>query len=191
MLFRSAFEWTSGALVYNGRVHSPVPTINGTIYPRDQIEIVCTYDKPDANRKNIGQFTATAKIVSKIPSRPADNYEIISGATNEFFINYVQLEISVSNTNLVYNGYAQAPVVDIKNKSAIVEGDVLELVVTGGGTEVGSYTLTVKLKNNNSEPAKNYKLKYENQFDLEIRINFNITAPAARRVDFSDRKSGV
>ncbi len=181
-----AFEWTSGALVYNGRVHSPVPTINGTIYPRDQIEIVCTYDKPDANRKNIGQFTATAKLVSKIPSRPADNYEIISGATNEFFINYVQLEISVSNTNLVYNGYAQAPAVEIKNKSAIVEGDVLELVVTGGGTEVGSYTLTVKLKNNNSEPAKNYKLKYENQFDLEISVNFNIIAPDARRIDFAE-----
>ncbi|MDE5729264.1 MAG: hypothetical protein K2I20_03715, partial [Clostridia bacterium] len=171
-------EWGSAALIYNGQVHSPKATTKSTIYPRDDMEIVCTYDKADAMRKNVGSFVATATLVSKIEGRPASNYEIISGAKQEFFVNHVQLEIRVKNVNFVYDGTAQLPEVEIVNKSAIVAGENLELVVTGSATEAGTYTATVKLKNNNSEPAKNYKLKYENQFNNEITVTFYITAPA-------------
>lgn len=184
-----AIVWGSAALTYNGQVHSPKATTDSTIYSRDDIEIVCTYNKTDAERKNVGPFIATATLASKISSRPASNYEIVSGKTKEFFVNHVQLEISVKNVNLIYNGAAQSPVAEIVNKSAIVAGDDLELVVTGSATEAGTYTATVELKNNNSEPAKNYKLKYEDQFNMEITVTFYITAPSepeTRSVDLAE-----
>ncbi|MDE7214231.1 MAG: hypothetical protein K2N68_00125, partial [Clostridia bacterium] len=99
-------------------------------------------------------------------------------AKQESSVTHVQLEIRVQHVPFVYDGTAQLPEVEIVNKSAIVAGENLELVVTGSATEAGTYTATVKLKNNNSEPAKNYKLKYENQFNNEITVTFYITAPA-------------
>lgn len=169
-------EWGSAALKYNGKVHSPQPSTNSEIYRSDNLGLSCTYDKKEERRINNGEFTATATITNT-------NYDIVEGKTKTFGINPIWLEVAWSNTNLVYNGSAQSPVAEIKDKSLIIAGDDIQLVVTGSATLVGTYTATARINGETYAPGVNYRLYSETS-----TVTFYITAPqnaAAARIDMT------
>jgi len=174
-------DWGTAALTYNGKVHSPEPTVTSKVYSRGkELGLSWEYDRDEKHRINNCEFTATANITNP-------NYEIVEGKTQTFGINPIWLEVEWKNTSLVYNGSAQSPVAVIKNKSLIVEGDEIEIVVTGSATEVGAYTATAHIKYDTTAPGVNYRL-----YDETRTVTFVITQPSPQTIDYTDgKKYGV
>ncbi len=168
-------DWGTAALTYNGKVHSPEPKVTSTVYSRGEgLGLSWDYDKAEERRINNGEFTATANITNP-------NYEIVEGKTKTFGINPIWLEVEWKNTSLVYNGSAQSPTAEIKDKSLIIAGDNIRLVVTGSATAVGTYTATASLYNDTVAPAVNYRLYMDT-----AKVTFYITAPAEPQVDLAE-----
>ena len=128
-----SLSWTYLSLTYNGQAQKPTAS-TGTSYG------VCSGDYVSVTvngaQTNAGSYTATATISN-------DNYEINSSfVSTNYTINAKQLTINWGTTSFTFNGDVQTPTASV---SGVVYGDDVSVTVSGGQTNVGSYTATATL----------------------------------------------
>lgn len=137
-------EWSNTKLTYNKEPQTPTAKIKGS---DKEINIKVTVE---GEHTNVGNYTAIASIDNN------DEYEIEEkSAKTGFEISPKRLEVTWKNTTLIYNGTNLKPDAEI-NRDDIIDGDTVEITVTGERKEVGNnYEARASINNNNYvlEPA--------------------------------------
>ena len=111
--------------------------------------ITCDYSPTS----NVGEYT-----ISVSGNGEATNYNIIAGTPGTLTVGQKEVGIGEwSNTTVTYNGSAQTPTATVDSND-LVNGDGIgvEVTVTGGGVNAGSYT--AKASGLTGNKAGNYKL---------------------------------
>ncbi len=94
--------------------------------------------------ENVGYYNFT------VSGATSQNYTIVTSGTSNLTITPKEVGLTWTNTSLTYNGTAQAPTATATD---LVGQDVVNVIVTGAQTNVGSYTATASALDN-----ANYKL---------------------------------
>lgn len=131
--------WGKTEFVYNGKNQQPAAKVIGVI-SGDK----CTA-KITGAKTNCGTYTAKATLSNK-------NYVISENATCEYTITPKPVELVWSNINMVYSGYAQAPIAEVLG---VVDGDVCDVTVSGANAQSGTYVAVAALSNSNYVISQN------------------------------------
>ncbi len=138
-------DWSNDTFVYDGQLHAPTASIkDGELCGNDKIENITV----GGAQKNAGTYTAT------VIGLDNPNYTV-AGATKTFVIEKKVVTIYWTDTQLDYTGNEITPNA-IVNIGDIVSGDKVTVEISGGKTDVGSYTATaVGVTNDNYVLAPN------------------------------------
>lgn len=134
-VYNPDITWTETSFEYNGSPQVPTVTsvkVGENVVPAEEYDISCT------DNTNVG--TATLTLTDKV----AGNNYIVSGSTT-FEIAQREATLAWSDTELQYTGSAQQPTATVSN---LVGEDACTVTVTGGQTNVGSYTATATALSN-------------------------------------------
>ena len=159
-----AVSWETTSFVYNGltqvaTVKTPVDGVNG-----EKLNIGVSGGKID-----VGTYTATASMTSVTNGQAKTSNYTLTNTTTQFTITEKPIAVTWgSTTSFVYNGVAQAPTVTTPVNG--VNGEKLNLTVSGAQIDVGSYTAKANISSVTGGQAKttNYKLTGDTK-------DFNIT----------------
>ena len=138
----SGITFSDASVTYDGKAHGI--TIKGTLpMGKDGVQISVSYSNT-TNNINVGSYEVVASFVG------STNYETISDMTANITINAKQVSVVFDDSNLTYNGNAQAPTATV---SGLIDGDTCSVTITKN-TVAGTYstsdsTLTVELNNSN------------------------------------------
>ena len=126
-------------LTYDGNMHEEIEVVSGL--PNGVTVVSYTYN---ADPINVGTYSVTIKFAGD-----EINYNAIPDKVfeNVLTINPKELTISWSNTSLTYDKTSQAPIATITE--GLVSGDSCDIIVSGAEINVGSYTATAEVSNNN------------------------------------------
>ena len=128
---QASVVWGETELTYNGKAQAPTATIQGAGGDGDITLTVI------GAQINVGKYTAIAT---------SENHYIDNDRI-EFVINKAQASVVWGETELKYNGEAQAPTATATG----VNGEKIELVISGEQTKAGKYTATASTQNGNYE----------------------------------------
>lgn len=126
--------WENTTLSYNGKVQAPSAYFNGV-----SGKVTVTVEG-DSNAINVGSYNATA-------SYTKDNNYTLTNESTSYEIVAKEVTVAWTNTNLVYNGSAQAPsafFMDVDNRK-------VNLIASGAQTNAGSWTATTSHDDSNYE----------------------------------------
>ncbi len=127
----ASLEWDTASFNYDGEEHTPTCTVANAL-EGDEVGVSVTGAQRDA-----GTATATAE---SLTGASKDNYKLPDeGLTKDFTITPRAAQLSWSNTQLTYNGSAQAPTCTVSNALA---GDDVTVTVSGTRTDAGKGTAT-------------------------------------------------
>ncbi|MDE7158130.1 MAG: hypothetical protein K2N74_00995, partial [Clostridiales bacterium] len=160
-------EWGETELIYNGETQAPTATVKGLL-GEDEAEVTVS-----GAQKPVGEdYVATAETITN------ENYCLKEEYTVEFTIIPLEVMVQWESKQLEYNGAYQTPVATVSNKAA---ADDVEIVVTGSGKNVSTYSVTLALAGADSA---NYSLKTEDSSDtFEITVKaITVTVHSANRV---------
>ena len=166
-------EFNNKTVTYNGEIQKL--EITGDL-PEG---VTVSYE--NNNNKNVGEYEVTA-----IFSGDVINHNLISSITRTLTIEKADYELNITftNTSKVYNGLAQ---------SIEIEGtlpDTLSVSYTGGGVNVGSYSITTTFTNSDS----NYNDVSNMTATLTItKATYNMTGIsfANKTVDYNGSEQGI
>ncbi|QNL45044.1 S-layer homology domain-containing protein [Oscillibacter hominis] len=128
--------WSDVKLTYTGKEQGPAATVTSGVLTGDELGLSVSGQKKDASGES---YTAEAKITN-------GNYTL-KNPTCPFTIAPKPLAVTWSNTSLTYTGKEQSPTAAVETG---IEGETVELTVTGGKAAVGSsYTATAAMKTAN------------------------------------------
>ncbi|MDE6211838.1 MAG: hypothetical protein K2G42_07695 [Clostridia bacterium] len=145
--------WSNDTFVYDGNMHAPTATVRaGDLLPGDEVDEV----EVSGAQKNAGTYTAT------VVGLDNSNYTVV-GATKSFVIEKKALTIHWTDTQFDYTGEEIAPNAKLEG---ILSGDSVNLEISGGKTDVGTYTATATGVTNG-----NYVLAQNTVKDMEFTIN--------------------
>ena len=131
--------WESTSAVYNGNYQAPVAKVLG-IVENDICDVIVS-----GAGKDVGTYVASAAI-----SNP--NYVISENTACSFAIAPKGVILTWSNTELFYTGRPQQPTALI---FGLENNDVCNVLISGKGEELGSYTAVATLSNPNYFVAAN------------------------------------
>lgn len=131
--------WESTSAVYNGTYQAPVAKVLG-IVENDICDVIVS-----GAGKDVGTYVASAAI-----SNP--NYVISENTACSFAIAPKGVILTWSNTELFYTGRPQQPTALI---FGLENNDVCNVLISGKGEELGSYTAVATLSNPNYFVAAN------------------------------------
>ena len=127
----ASLEWGATSFDYNGQEQVPTCTVTNAL-EGDEVGVSVTGAQRDA-----GTATATAE---SLTGASKDNYKLPDeGLTKDFNIVPLTAQLSWDNTQLTYNGAAQAPTCAVSNA---LEGDDVTVTVSGTRTDAGKGTAT-------------------------------------------------
>ena len=142
-------SWSNTSFTYDGTEKKPTATIATGVIGGETVTVTVS-----GGQTNAGTYTATAYITDK-------NYTL-KNPTQEFTIAKKQVRVSSwSNLSQTYTGSVLKPTATCSDAS-------VTLIVDGGQTNVGTYTVTAKLS---STDAANYELTGEvtSQFKVLVK----------------------
>ncbi len=124
------------SLVYNGTMQTyPNPSISNAGGLETEIALNCT----NLQKRNAGTYISKASV--------SNNFTIVSGDTFSYTIQPATVSVVWTNTELTYDNTALVPTATI---AGLGNDGVIALSVAGeGGVNVGSYTATAALENDN------------------------------------------
>lgn len=134
--------WTGNEFTYNGKLQAPTASINDSDLIGDDTCVIDVKNK----QVNKGPYTAIAALSN-------DNYSA-KNATFNYVINPKGVDLVWSGNKFTYNGKSQAPTASVK-AGDLFGDDRCVIDVKGGQINVGSYTATATLTNNNYTIASN------------------------------------
>ena len=143
-------SWSNTALTYTGSAQAPTASVTNAVNG-DKVSVTVTGEQTNASNS---AYIATAVLTENTNYKLSDDNE---NRTHEFTIGKLEIELSWSNDELIYNGSAQKPTVTATNLST---GDQIELSVSGEQTNASNsaYIATAVLTENT-----NYKLSNDNE----------------------------
>ena len=136
--------WENTAFTYNGSAQKPNATVGEEqgLVAGDDLQITVSGAQTNASAD---AYKATAEITG---GEDMGNYVLAEDATVEFTISRKIVSVAWDDTELTYNGSAQAPTAKIAEDGLIGEDEVI-LTVNGEQTDVntsgGSYTATAEI----------------------------------------------
>lgn len=134
--------WTGNEFTYNGKLQAPTASINDSDLIGDDTCVIDVKNK----QVNKGPYTAIAALSN-------DNYSA-KNVTFNYVINPKGVDLVWSGNKFTYNGKSQAPTASVK-AGDLFGDDRCVIDVKGGQINVGSYTATATLTNNNYTIASN------------------------------------
>ena len=174
-------EWSDAPLTYNGAAQAPTATATGLV-GAESLTLTVTGAQTDANAE--GQhYTATVKAFTD------GNYKLENDDTVEFTIAPKSVSVAWSNTQLTYDGTAQAPTAKIAEDGLIGEDEVILTVSdaqTNANTSGGSYTATAAITG--GADKGNYELvesSASTAFTITPKsVSVTLTADVGDTIDF-------
>lgn len=137
--------------VYNGAVRKPGVTVKVGATKLAATAYTTTYAK---GRKNVGTYKVTVKLKG--------NYKGTKTATFKITPKKITPSITLSKNVFVYNGQIQKPKITVKAGSTKLTTFDYTIAYAKGLKNVGTYTITIKLKRNYSgSKAVTYKINPE------------------------------
>lgn len=138
----SGVSFENKTVTYDGTTQTI--SVNGTLPTgADGVQVTVTYG---AGIKDVGSTVVTATFATE-----SGNYNVPEAMTATLTITAKKVAVVWSNTELIYNGEAQAPSASVETG---ISGETIELVVSGAAIEAGTYTATAAMKAYNG----NYEL---------------------------------
>ena len=179
--------WENTAFTYNGLAQVPTANVGEAqgLITGDDLQITVSGAETDANTDG-GSYTATAEITG---GEDMGNYVLAEDATVEFTISRKTVSVAWDDTELTYNGSAQAPTAKIAEDGLIGEDEVI-LTVNGEQTDVntsgGSYTATAEITG--GADKDNYvldKSSVSTAFTIKPKtVNVTLVADSGDTIDF-------
>ena len=161
--------WNVGTYVYSGNPQGPTATATGLIGNDTLTLTVKGYGT------NAGDYTATASIDNS-------NYSV-TNSTQSFTIAPKVIGINWTNTDLTYNGNAQAPTAEA---TGVISGDTVNVTVTGEQTNVGEYTAVASGIDNT-----NYALPTDGSQNHTFVIKASIMEIEKPTISLSNAPAGI
>ena len=125
-------DWQNLSFVYDGTEKIPLASFSG-VGSDGTVEL-----SVEGMQKNAGEYIATAVSDNK-------NY-LLSSLQTRFVILPKELTVSWDNLSMVYNGYVQSPKAAL---SGTVEGDTVNVTVSGGQKNVGTWQAAANITDAN------------------------------------------
>ena len=121
--------WSNDSFVYDGANHAPTASVmDGELLDGDMVSEITV----SGAQINAGTYTAT------VAGLDNGNYEVV-GASKTFTIEKKQVTIHWTDTQFGYTGEEIRPNAKLEG---VLNGDSVDLEVSGGKTDVGTYTAT-------------------------------------------------
>ncbi len=128
-------SWSNTSFTYDGQSHIATATASGLV-ETDGVTLNVTGEQKDA-----GTYQATASLSSDT------NYTLSGSTTQQFTISAKSVTLTWTNTELTYNGSAQAPTATCTD---FVDGDEVTITVSGAQTNAGNgYEATASINSTN------------------------------------------
>ncbi|MDE5756880.1 MAG: hypothetical protein K2I23_07305, partial [Clostridia bacterium] len=145
--------WSNDSFVYDGKNHAPTASVmEGELLEGDMVSEITV----GGAQTNAGTYTAT------VAGLDNNNYVVV-GATKNFTIEKKQVTIHWTDTQFDYTGAEITPNAKLEG---VLTGDSVDLEVSGGKTDVGTYTATAIGVNNG-----NYVLAPNTVKEMEFTID--------------------
>ena len=139
-------SWGNTQLTYSGATQAPTCSVANAA-SGDDVKVTVEGAQTDAG----DDYTATAQALT---GSAKGNYALPEQKTTAFSIAQREVTLAWGSGYLVYNGTTQVPICELGN---LVSGDVVDVVVTGGGSYAGELA-RAEAKSLTGADAANYKL---------------------------------
>ncbi|HIU62589.1 MAG TPA: hypothetical protein IAB07_02325 [Candidatus Caccalectryoclostridium excrementigallinarum] len=135
--------WDDTKLTYNGSAQAPTAKVGEGLVTGDDLQITVSGAQTNASAD---AYKATAEITG---GADMGNYVLAEDATVEFTIARKTVSVKWGDTELTYNGTAQAPTATVGEDQGLITDDDLQITVSGAETDAntdgGSYTATAEI----------------------------------------------